>query len=238
MIHTAYGGSGLGLFICKSESPGYALALTLSEITELCRGNIEVLSVDGAGSTFRFWIKTHTTAPSSPVNVIRKQVEELDLSMDAKRVWPLSQPIGSAGLTPRHAPPTSSLATAPAGLPSTLHVLIVDDNLINQTVLKRQIRQAGLTCQTADDGQQALDRIYASQPSATDPDNPPFDVVLMDIEMPVMDGLTAVRHVREDEASGKIQPQIVIALTGNARPGQMENARLAGMDDGELMFRV
>lgn len=235
-IHTRYGGSGLGLFICKSECTGWRgnlFAHPCAEITELCDGDIEVKSEEGAGSTFQFFAKIRT-ALALPGSL--QDVDDNDNTNPMPKVNGNDEesPVSPSALTPRHAPPTSSFTKAPKGMPSTLHILVVDDNIINQTVLKRQVKKAGLTCLTADNGQEALDRIYESQASnAEHPDSPQFDVVLMDIEMPIMDGLTAVRQVRVDEAMGRIRPQIVIALTGNARPGQIEKAREAGMDDGE-----
>jgi len=59
-----------------------------------------------------------------------------------------------------------------------------------------------------------------------------FDVILMDCEMPVMNGYTAVREIRKMEASGQFrQRNYIIALTGNARSAQVQSARDAGMDD-------
>jgi len=50
----------------------------------------------------------------------------------------------------------------------------------------------------------------------------------------VMDGLTAVREIRDAERAGTLSPQMVIALTGNARQGQIDQAMESGMDDGEV----
>ena len=64
-----------------------------------------------------------------------------------------------------------------------------------------------------------------------------YDCVLMDLEMPIMDGLTAVREIRSAEAAGTLSRQMVIALTGNARQGQIDQAMEAGMDDGTFQMR-
>lgn len=60
-----------------------------------------------------------------------------------------------------------------------------------------------------------------------------FDVVVMDLEMPVMDGITAIREIRASEAAGALNRNMVIALTGNARQGQIDHALASGFDDGE-----
>jgi len=79
----------------------------------------------------------------------------------------------------------------------------------------------------ASHGQQAIDQIRALAKQQQI-----FDAILMDCEMPVMDGLTAVREIRRLEAASEIPgPNRIYALTGNARAGQVESAREAGMDD-------
>lgn len=123
-------------------------------------------------------------------------------------------------------------ASFDASLP--LHILIVEDNIINQTVLKRQLLKSHFTCDVANDGQEALIALHEAHRQSRYGSGPrPYDVVLMDLEMPVMDGFTAIRHIRSAEATGALSPQLVIALTGNARQGQVEQALAAGMDDGE-----
>ncbi|WVW79173.1 hypothetical protein I302_101139 [Kwoniella bestiolae CBS 10118] len=163
MVHTKFGGSGLGLFICK-------------RISELLGGRIELESQLGVGS-----------APA----------------------------------------PTLSYSPVKSVTPGqiSIHFLIVEDNIINQTVLKRQIVKAGFTCDVANNGQEALDYIHDPTGKRV------YDVILMDLEMPVMDGLTAIKHIRKAEAEGTLRPQLVIALTGNARQGQIDQALAAGMDD-------
>lgn len=132
------------------------------------------------------------------------------------------QSITSAPLLKSRTQPLS-LATG-ASLPTRpLHILITEDNLINQTVLNRQLMKAGCTTRLANNGQQALDILKTT--------TQPFDAILMDVEMPVLDGLSTVREIRRMEANGELPRQRVFALTGNAREGQIQNIRQAGMDD-------
>jgi len=105
--------------------------------------------------------------------------------------------------------------------------------LINQTVLKRQLQKEGCTTELANHGAQAIQKLVELANKNTNVAGPhKFDAVLMDCEMPVMDGYTAVRQIRKMEAEGKLPNRNrIFALTGNARQGQVESAREAGMDD-------
>ncbi|WWD16672.1 hypothetical protein CI109_101102 [Kwoniella shandongensis] len=218
MIHTKYGGSGLGLFICR-------------KITELLGGRIEVLSQLGQGTVFRFFIKTRTVAPPSA----------LASYMEAASLGAIGSSTMSSSFTMT---PSSSIASSRASSMSSSatpsmdggneHILIVEDNIINQTVLKRQIVKAGLTCDVANNGLEALNIIRETHRQARRGGanrKKLYDVVLMDLEMPVMDGLTAIKEIRQAESSGTMKRNMVMALTGNARQGQIDQALAAGMDD-------
>ncbi|AFR96575.2 hypothetical protein C343_04702 [Cryptococcus neoformans C23] len=187
--HTIFGGSGLGLFVCR-------------KLAELMGGSIEVVSEKGKGSTFRFYIKAKTCRTSPATD------SDLRAKMKAQRD------------TARY-----------FGLRRRPHVLIVEDNLINQTVLARQLKHCNLTCDVANDGLEALEKIRKVSSIENESDGQAFDCVLMDLEMPVMDGLTAVGHIREEENAGKLKKNLVIALTGNARQGQIDLAKASGMDE-------
>jgi CheY-like chemotaxis protein len=99
-----------------------------------------------------------------------------------------------------------------------LRVLAVDDVRMNLFMLQRALQLEGATVTLAADGQQALDTLHAS-PQA-------FDVVLMDIQMPVMDGLTATRTIRQDPALAQLP---VIALTAGVLGEERAAAQAAGM---------
>lgn len=102
-------------------------------------------------------------------------------------------------------------------------ILIVEDNPVNAKVLDRQLRRHNYSTEIAVNGLEALNAIKRR--------NTPYDCILMDLSMPVMDGYEAVSHIRAMEASGELTfRSVVIAITGNAREEQQTNARAAGMD--------
>jgi CheY-like chemotaxis protein/HPt (histidine-containing phosphotransfer) domain-containing protein len=102
-------------------------------------------------------------------------------------------------------------------------VLAVEDNNVNQMVLRGILERSGCAVRIANHGAEALD-ILAGQS---------FDIVLMDCEMPVLDGLSATRALRERErAQGVGGPhQVVVALTAHAFPAERDRCLAAGMDD-------
>ncbi len=109
----------------------------------------------------------------------------------------------------------------PDGLRRGLRVLMVEDNDVNQLILGEILERFGCHCASADNGAEALAVLAGSS----------FDVVLMDVQMPVMDGLTATRRLRQREAAEGRPRQLVIALTANALAGDREMCLAAGMDD-------
>ena len=101
-----------------------------------------------------------------------------------------------------------------------LRVLVAEDNLINQEVTVGMLADLGCTAMCVGDGEQALAALAGEA----------FDLVLMDCQMPVMDGFEATRALRRREQGGGVH-QTVIALTANASPEDREACRAAGMDD-------
>jgi CheY-like chemotaxis protein len=127
------------------------------------------------------------------------------------------------------------LEKATSSLPSSkYHILVVEDNLINQRVVCNQLRKIGCTVQVANHGREALTELaktkYWKQPTISEPHN--LSVVLMDVEMPVMDGMTCAREIRALEENGDITGHVpIIAVSANARREQIQQAKGAGMDD-------
>ncbi len=98
------------------------------------------------------------------------------------------------------------------------HVLLVEDNAVNQKVAERFLERLGCRVTTVADGAAA---VIACNDAA-------YDLVFMDMQMPVMDGLTATRHIRQLESPAARVP--IVALTANAMPGQLERCLAAGMN--------
>ena len=116
-------------------------------------------------------------------------------------------------------PPASSGPAVP--LPGALRVLAAEDNPVNQLVLRTLLRQVGIEPLIVDDGAQVVEA-WARQG---------WDVVLMDLQMPVMDGLAATRAIRARETAAGLRRTPVIGLTANILPHQVDQMAAAGMDD-------
>jgi len=97
-------------------------------------------------------------------------------------------------------------------------ILLVEDNELNRDMLIRRLKRAGLAVIAAGDGQQALELMTSEQPR----------LVLMDMNLPVLDGWSACRQAREDEHISHIP---IIALTAHAREEDRQQALDAGCDD-------
>jgi PAS domain S-box-containing protein len=198
-----YGGSGLGLVISR-------------QLIELMGGNIAVESESHHGTTFTFTMKCPLEAESSPV--FR----------------------GIPTVIPSFALPSIALPLA-----TKKHILVVDDNLVNQKLLKRTLEPLGYTCSLASNGQEAVNSFVthnissrsngenAINSSPSKPFSLPIDLILMDIEMPVMDGLEATLIIRdkEKEQSEPVRPLPIIGLSGYARSEQAKIAKQNGMTD-------
>jgi two-component system sensor histidine kinase/response regulator len=102
-----------------------------------------------------------------------------------------------------------------------LSVLLVEDNMVNRTLALEMLQRLGCDAMHAGNGVEALDAL----------DKQDYDVVLMDCQMPVMDGFIATRKLREREAAKKKEPTRVVALTANALAGDREACLAAGMND-------
>lgn len=108
---------------------------------------------------------------------------------------------------------------AAAGGDRTLRILIAEDNKVNQTVIRAILERAGHQSDTVGNGLEAVAAVMRA----------PYDVVLMDVQMPEMDGMTATRRIRDIETDAARIP--IIALTANAMKGDRELYLESGMND-------
>ncbi|KAH7116911.1 histidine kinase [Dendryphion nanum] len=217
--YSQYGGSGLGLFISR-------------ELTELHGGQIGVSSVDGQGSTFAFFVKARRYQSDSADS--RPQLipdEALPSAQPVKESVTASMEYTDAATTDLLMSRTNLMLPSQS---STLHILLVEDNLINQRVTAGQLRKAGCTVHVANHGLECLEFLERSwfwRETKTPSHKLPLSVILLDQEMPIMDGLTCVRRIRAMEETGELTARIpVIACTANARREQVVESLEAGMD--------
>jgi two-component system, sensor histidine kinase and response regulator len=185
-----YGGTGLGLTICK-------------QLVEMMEGEIGIQSALGQGATFWF------TA------CLDKQATE-------------SQPSVSTPATAR-----------PSGPLNPLRILVAEDNAVNQVVALRHLQKLGYSADLAASGAAVLETLKRKT----------YDLILMDCQMPEIDGYEATRQIRLDEArrynsSGRtkngsnaqpalsrVKPVRIIAMTSSAMEGDRERCIAVGMDD-------
>jgi CheY-like chemotaxis protein len=104
-------------------------------------------------------------------------------------------------------------------MPTSFQVMLVEDNLVNQILCRTILKKIGHTVVIANHGQEALDLL----------DTQHWDVILMDMQMPVMDGLDATRAIRALELAGQHIP--IVAMTANAMESDHQLCLEAGMDD-------
>jgi two-component system, sensor histidine kinase and response regulator len=110
-------------------------------------------------------------------------------------------------------------AQEPANSEESRRVLIVDDAEVNQIIARAHVERLGFIADSAEDGERALHELAQRR----------YDVVLMDCQMPVLDGFEATRRLRTIESAGRRTP--VVALTASAAEDERERCLAAGMDD-------
>ncbi|KAL2041566.1 hypothetical protein N7G274_005948 [Stereocaulon virgatum] len=257
-----YGGTGLGLTICKnvrSTSFQSKLLVDLTKLVELMHGEIELRSEIGRGTTTTFWIRFHLPQLRDAVkpladsklvpislrpqfSVTEGQYARQNTSSEQPQTLPVA-PKHPAVVAAHHmrglSAPSESLPTqgltAEEQRPQILdrkkiHVLVVEDNAVNQTIALKLIKKFGFSVNAVWNGQEALD--YLVQP--TSPEHPRPDIILMDVQMPVLDGYQAthrIRHHTPHSVIGDVRTLPIVAMTASAIQGDKEKCVRAGMDD-------
>ncbi|TKA67636.1 hypothetical protein B0A49_07737 [Cryomyces minteri] len=232
-----FGGTGLGLTISKN-------------LVELMHGEIFLESKLGVGTKATFWV---------PFNKAQYQSEEsplIDLASIPDRLQSdVSVSCGSSddlGGTPPRTPHRQSVRSSHQRGNShssevinpmirdqlmnlseeerkSTNILVVEDNPINQQIALKTIRKFNFSANAVWNGQEALD--YLLEPPA--PNHPRPDIILMDVQMPVMDGYRATRTIRHSQpySDPSIRNIPIVAMTASAIQGDKEKCQKAGMDD-------
>jgi PAS domain S-box-containing protein len=184
-----YGGSGLGLSICK-------------HLVESMDGAIEVESVPGRGSAFSFTVKMEAAGREEPAVSQVQQEQQVQQKQQKQQTR-----------QDRQDDPNPGEATLEA------EVLLVEDNLINQEIALELLRQKGAIVDVAGNGEEAVDAVKKKR----------YDLIFMDVQMPVMDGLEATERIRALPGCGA-DTLPVLAMTAHAMQEDYDKSIAAGMN--------
>ncbi|UNI17081.1 hypothetical protein JDV02_003459 [Purpureocillium takamizusanense] len=200
--HGLQSGSSIGLFIAKI-------------LTEMQGGQIGVSRTETGSSNLCFYIQGRKSTRPQGNREHATAAAETGRSTEASTIAPAPGPEGEAPANP------------------ALDILIVEDNVISQRVLQKQLRNTGHRARVANHGREALDALQKSRYWVGHEDcGLDVSVILMDLEMPVMDGITCTKRIREYERDGTITKHIpIIGISAYARSEQIKNAKAAGIDD-------
>lgn len=191
-----YGGTGLGLAICR-------------QLVSTMGGEIDFTSIPGDGSTFYFYV---------PLRVRRASENPMAWLTDTAE--PASERAAALRDTMNRAS-AEIQSTTNAARPSSLRILVAEDNRINQKVIIGLLKKLGFKADIVENGLQA---VYAHQECG-------YDLILMDLQMPEMDGLEATRQIRNSQDKSIQRDVPIIALTANAMKGDRELCLETGMND-------
>lgn len=198
----SYGGSGLGLSICKA-------------LIEALNGKISMESQVGMGTKVSFVItfqKAAKTATAGTADVSAREPDPMATwSSDADNLAPRSS--------------TASVFDLSKIPRSELRICVAEDNPINQKIAVSFVKRLGIASEAYSDGQQAVDALRLKSKEGS-----PFHLVLMDVQMPVLDGYDATRLIRKDNDPA-VRGVLIIAMTASAIRGDREKCLQAGMNN-------
>ena len=198
----SYGGSGLGLSICKA-------------LVNVLNGRIWLESQLGKGTIVYFTLTFPKAASSSTSN---SDPEATSREPDLMATW--SSDESQAG----HQATASffDLSQIPR---DELRICIAEDNPINQKIAVSFVTKLGFKCEAYSDGLQAVEALRGASHEGK-----PFHLILMDVQMPVLDGYDATRLIRQDEDL-LVRGVVVVAMTASAIRGDREKCLQAGMNN-------
>lgn len=195
------------LILLDAQMPdmdGVSLALELSVLPQASQSHIIMLS-----SMSRHF-DANMLKRIGIAHYLHKPVAQRELYQTITRV------LAPAPLTD----PTPVPVAAPTRAQAELHILLAEDNLVNQKVARRLLERLGHQCEVVNNGREALAR-WREQT---------WDVLLIDLQMPEMDGETAIRLLREETVARGLSHQPAIAMTAHAMQGDKERCLAMGFD--------
>ncbi|TVY81195.1 Two-component system protein A [Lachnellula suecica] len=232
-----FGGTGLGLTISKN-------------LVDLMHGRIKLESTLGNGTTASFWIPfnkpQYHDGPATLIDIgslpdrLQSEMSVSCNSSDYEQAVgtppsqsPIDIPWRKGKPKPRSismTPPISQELDLPAAERAKTNVLVVEDNAINQQIALKTVRKLGFAVSAVWNGKEALDYLVAADSSKAS--HPKPDIILMDVQMPIIDGYKAthlIRHHAPYNVSSRNIP--IVAMTASAIQGDREKCQKAGMDD-------
>lgn len=189
----SYGGSGLGLSICKAI------------IEEVLGGQIWLESNPGVGTTVTFTLLFN----KAPKDAVAKSPWSQEVGQDKEMSIETQRPAGDLKLIPRE----------------QIRVCIAEDNPTNKKIAVAFVKNLGLQSEAFGDGEQAVTALRNRSAEGN-----PFHLVLMDVQMPILDGYNATRAIREDK-DPHVRNVLVVAMTASAIEGDREKCLNAGMNN-------
>ncbi|TLD24403.1 Phytoene desaturase [Venturia nashicola] len=258
-----YGGSGLGLNISR-------------KLCQLHGGEIGVSAIEDEGSTFGFFFKVRRTeipkgsTPPKNDRLMDTEIQDkmrnqhgdnapIEIVQDGESQHDLNHPpmehVAEAGVQKVKDPRWQHTADIAAkvddetpGGEKRSSGRGPEDNIINQRILRRKLESKSFKVITANNGREAVEAVHEAFASGSGASNQSeaFDIILMDQEMPVMDGNAATKAIRKMEAKGQVSHIPILGVTANVREEQKNDMISAGMDDviskpygiGEMVDRI
>ncbi|RMZ83936.1 hypothetical protein DV737_g1498, partial [Chaetothyriales sp. CBS 132003] len=199
----SYGGSGLGLSICKAM------------IENVLGGKIWIESTPGVGTAVSFTL-TFKKAP-------KDSKAPNDMKIAAKDPDPMAS--WSQAAHPRVEEANGNFVDLSKIPKDKIKVCIAEDNVINRKIAISYVKKLGMTCEAYEDGKLAWEALQRKSKEGD-----PFHLILMDVQMPVLDGYEATKAIRRDP-DPNVNQVLIIAMTASAIRGDREKCLNAGMND-------